>query len=116
MAPITRLFTNGIKAVTRTINSGSPQRRVITEIFDESGKKIISRTKSLHENSPRFRSDLTTYLPGSSDTNSMMVSRNLIRLNKLPNKKFLEEVSIKPPLTDKWGQTYLSNGAVYLYA
>ena len=115
MAAITRLFTNGIKAVTRTINPGSPQRRVITEIFDSSGKKIISRTKNLHENSLRFRSDLTTYLPGSSDTNSMMVSRNLIR-NLLPNKKFLEEVSIKPPLTDKWGQTYLSQGAIFLNA
>lgn len=115
MAPITRLFTNGIKAVTRTINSGSPQRRVITEIFDESGKKIIDRTKRLNENSLRFRSDLTTFFPGSSDTNSMMVSRNLIR-DLLPNKKFLEEVSIKPPLTDKWGQTYLSNGAVNLFA
>ena len=107
MAPITRLFTNGIKAVTRTVNSGYPQRRVITEIFDESGKKIISRTKNLNENSLRFRSELTTFFPGSSDTNSMMVSRNLIR-DLLPNKKFLEEVAIKPPLTDKWGQTYLS--------
>ncbi len=115
MAPITRLFTNGIKAVTRTINSGSPQRRVITEIFDGSGKKIISRTKNLSENSLRFRNDLTIYLPGSSDTNSIMVSRNLIR-NILPNKKFLEEVAIKPPLTDKWGQTYLSQGAIFLNA
>lgn len=113
MAPITRIFANGIKAVSNTIGDSS-SRRIITEIFDGSGKKIISRKKNL-QNSLIFRNDLTTYYPGDLEKNSVLVSRNLTR-GLLPKNMFLEEIAIKPPLTEKWGQTYLSNGAIFLNA